>query len=99
MSDKPPKVMDAEISADGLLMVQFNQQVKPFTGKKAVFTPEALLRIIEEYGEIPDSEDLEDKDYAGMPHVDEADVFDDEKESEDPRIPLSGDGVVKNEEE
>jgi len=68
---KPPKVNDAEITEDGCLIVDMNCKVYPHTSQ-AVFTPELVLRLIQEYGDIPPSDY---NDYPGVPIVTEESVF------------------------
>ncbi|HYF57172.1 MAG TPA: hypothetical protein VEA41_23180, partial [Salinarimonas sp.] len=55
---KPLKVMDAEITEDGCIVVTFNAKFGPFHHtKKALFMPEALHALVEEYGVIPPADD------------------------------------------
>jgi len=83
MSDKPVKVVDAEISSDGYLMVTLNTKTRAFAHTtKAVFTPEALLNLVQEYGEIPPASEV-DKDYKGLPYVTEEAIFSEENEDEE----------------
>lgn len=78
-----PRVTDAEITEDGALVVKFDRYV--VKGKKrAVFMPEALFALVEEYGEIET-----EGDFAGLPHVSEESIFDEEEEDGEPEDPLA----------
>lgn len=68
--NKSPRVVDAEITEDGYIVIEFNSasKVYPHTSK-AVFSPEVLIWLVEKYGEIPPAEDTE---YPGLPMVDES---------------------------
>jgi hypothetical protein len=79
--DDLPRVTDAEITEDGALVVKFDRYVVKGK-KKAVFMPEALFALVEEYGEIET-----EGDFAGLPCVSEESVFDEEEE-EEPADPL-----------
>jgi hypothetical protein len=76
---KQIKILDAEITEDGCIKVSFNSagKVYPHTAD-AIFTPEALLSLIEEYGDIPPAGDT---DYPGVPIVDEDMIFDGDGET------------------
>lgn len=103
MSDTPVKVKDAEITEDGLIIIEFNEKLTPsFVTNKAVFAPEVLIALAIRYGEIPPREET---DYPGIPlvapdkidleHINEADD-DDEEEGE---IDLNGGGGLVKEDE
>ncbi|MGI0149205.1 MAG: hypothetical protein ACREDF_06710 [Thermoplasmata archaeon] len=71
---KLPKIVDAAITEDGCLLVELNLKVYSHTSK-ALFTPEAILALIEEYAEIPPKEF---NDFPGVPVVDAEFIFDDD---------------------
>ena len=77
---KEPKIRDAAITEDGCLLVTFNQKVYPHTAD-AIFTPEALLSLVEEYGEIPPASEA---DFPGIPVVDEEAIFDEDDDDGEP---------------
>jgi hypothetical protein len=88
----PPRVKDAELTADGGLFLRFNRAVVP--GKRAVyFTPEALFAIGAAYGEIP-AEGF--NDFPGDLVVTEEAVFaeDGEEDGEEELEPGDGDDIV-----
>jgi hypothetical protein len=61
------KVKDAEVTEDGLIMIEFNESLNPaFISKKAVFAPEVLMALAMKYGVIPPKEET---DYPGLPFV------------------------------
>jgi hypothetical protein len=77
--DDLPRVTDAEITEDGALVVKFDRYVVKGK-KKALFMPEALFALVEEYGETET-----EGDFAGLPCVSEESIFDeDDGEPEDP---------------
>lgn len=77
---KAPKIKDAEITEDGCLVITFNaaSKVYPHT-PKAIFTPDVLLGLVEEYAEIPPAQET---DYPGIPIVTEEAVFDVEEDKD-----------------
>lgn len=75
---KNPKVKDATITEDGSILIEFNEKIYPHT-KSAIFTPQALLALVSEYGEIPP---VGTNDFDGIPMVDYEDVFDDDDSPE-----------------
>jgi len=77
------KVKDAEVTEDGLIMIEFNESLNPaFISKKAVFAPEVLMALVMKYGVIPPKEET---DYPGLPFVggESVDLGGDEDEDED----------------
>lgn len=76
---RPPKVADAEITEDGSIVVKFNGKLRPYPHTDtAIFTPELLLALVEEYSEIPPAGDT---DYPGVPIVDHDGVFEGDGEA------------------
>jgi hypothetical protein len=89
--DVLPRVMKAEITDDGALVVKFDQYVSK--GKKeVVFMPEALLAIAQEYG-VQDT----DGDFVGLLHVYEEEIFGDEDEEEEEEADGEGEEVPAEE--
>jgi hypothetical protein len=61
--DDIPKITNAEITDDGAIIVKFDRNVVKGK-KKAVFLPETLFDLAQEYGEIET-----EGDFAGLPFV------------------------------
>ena len=61
------KVKDAEITEDGLIVLEFNESLNPtFNSKKVLFAPEVLIALAMKYGVIPPREET---DFPGIPFV------------------------------
>lgn len=81
---KPLKVIDATISGDGSIEIEFNHAVPGFPLRSCVFTPEVLHRLAAQYGEIPPDAATE---FPGVPMVEEDDLFEDDEPGEDDTPP------------
>lgn len=76
---KPVKVINAEITDDGALIVEFNQAVAFPSTRKIIFMPDALELVADECAEIPPRES---NDFPGVPVV-RAEDIDEEYKKED----------------
>ena len=76
---KEPKVMGAEITDDGCIIIEFNTKLYPHTAK-CIFPPEVLLGLAEDYGSIPPKDDT---DFPGVPIVTEEAMLEEDGEEED----------------
>lgn len=77
---KDPIVKDAEITADGLLIVTMNVKFKMGNTDKIILPPETIYALGEEYGSMPPASET---DYPGTPVVEVESVFADEGEEPD----------------
>lgn len=75
---KLPKIVDAELTEDGMLLIEMNIAFKMGNSKKILLPPETLLALGETYASMPPATDT---DYPGIPILEETDIFD---EDEDP---------------
>lgn len=90
------KVKDAEVTEDGLIMIEFNESLNPaFISKKAVFAPEVLMALAMRYGVIPPKEET---DYPGLPFVggENVDLGDEEDEDGDVDLDSGTEGLEED---
>ncbi len=78
--EKLPKIVDATILSDGVIQIDMNVKMAPFTTKSCLLTPEALLSLVREYGAIPPAAETE---IPGIPILEEEAIFEDEDEVEE----------------
>lgn len=76
--EKPAKVKDAEITDDGCIVIDLGVKLYPHT-TKVLFTPDVLLELAKDYGEIPPSDF---NDFPGVPVVDFEAVYEDDEEGD-----------------
>jgi hypothetical protein len=74
--EKEPKVKDAEITEDGCIVIDLGVKLYPHT-TKVLFTPDVLLRLAKDYGDIPPQDS---NDFPGIPVVDLDGVYDEDDE-------------------
>lgn len=72
---KPIKILDAEITADGCVIVELNVALKMGNSKKLMLPPETVFALGEECASMPPAADT---DYPGVPVVEETDIWEDE---------------------
>ena len=72
---KELRVVDAEITDDGCIIIEMNDKFKMGNSKKILFPPETIFALGEEYASMPPAKDT---DYPGVPVVEEEDVFSDD---------------------
>ena len=77
---KPPSIVDAEITDDGMLVIELNQAIPLGNSKKIILPADTLMGLAEEYASMPPAADTE---YPGVPVLEYWDVFsEDEEEGE-----------------
>lgn len=77
---KLPKILDAELTEDGMIVIEMNVAFPMGNSKKIILPPETLLALGETYASMPAAADT---DYPGVPVIQERDVFQDEGEDPD----------------
>jgi hypothetical protein len=68
---KRPTIVDAEVTDDGQIIVEFNRAFRT-DSRKCVFTAEALIALAEDHSRFPDPSET---DFPEIPIVDEQDIF------------------------
>jgi hypothetical protein len=88
---KPPVVRNVEITEDGCIIVEFDRKLAPafFHTTKAIFEPEALFGLVQDFGMIPTAAET---DFPGLPIVTEEAMMEDEDEEEDTKGKKKGEG-------
>lgn len=74
---KPPLIVDAEITEDGMLVVELNVALPLGNSKKIILPADTLVGLAEEHASIPPAADT---DYPGVPVLAYEDVFKDDEE-------------------